>query len=183
MELILKDARIAFPRLFTPYSNNPDGSDPKFSATFLFKKDDDNYKETMRVMSAVAADKWGAQGAKTLKELTDAGKICLRDGNLKEKYSGFAGNMFVAASNGDRVLVTDRKKKMLEDQDGLPYAGCYVWAGIEVWAQDNNYGRRINAKLKWVMFSRDGEAFGGGAPASLADLPDLPDVEDDEALA
>ena len=50
--------------------------------------------------------------------------------------------------------------------DGRPYAGCYVIANVELWAQDNNYGKRINASLRGVQFLRDGDAFSGGGAAS-----------------
>ncbi|WP_244126983.1 ssDNA-binding protein, partial [Xylella fastidiosa] len=64
----------------------------------------------------------------------------------------------------------------LAAQDGRPYAGCYVNANIELWAQDNNYGKRINASLGGVQFLRDGEAFAGGGVASVEDFEDLSNV-------
>ena len=33
---------------------------------------------------------------------------------------------------------------------------------IDVWAQNNQYGKRINAQLDGVQFVRDGEPFGEG---------------------
>ena len=36
---------------------------------------------------------------------------------------------------------------------------------VELWAQDNNYGKRINASLAGVQFAKDGEAFAGGTVA------------------
>lgn len=34
-----------------------------------------------------------------------------------------------------------------QEADGLVYSGCYVNARIELWAQDNANGKRVNAKL------------------------------------
>ena len=46
-----------------------------------------------------------------------------------------------------------------------------VTAKVEFWAQDNNYGRRINCTLLGVMYAGEGERFGGGsAPASADDF-------------
>jgi hypothetical protein len=44
---------------------------------------------------------------------------------------------------------------------------------VEIWAQDNNYGKRINASLKGVQFVRDGDAFAGGGAASPDEFEDL----------
>jgi len=69
--------------------------------------------------------------------------------------------------------VVDRDRTPLVAADGKPYAGCYVTAIVELWPQDNQYGRRINATLSGVQFERDGDAFGGSAPASADDFDDL----------
>jgi hypothetical protein len=69
------------------------------------------------------------------------------------------------------VLHSD--KTPLTEADGKPYAGCYVNASIELWAQDNNYGKRVNASLGGVQFARDGDAFAGGGAASEDEFDDL----------
>ena len=69
------------------------------------------------------------------------------------------------------AVVTNRKDgngNWIEAQPGgqaSPYSGCYVNAVIEVWAQDNEHGKRLNARLKSVQFFKDGEAF-GAAPSN-----------------
>ena len=69
------------------------------------------------------------------------------------------------------------------EADGLPYSGCYVNASIELWAQDNNYGKRINASLRGVQFYRDGDAVaGGGGPASEDEFDDLAEGADADNL-
>ncbi|MFD1244790.1 ssDNA-binding protein [Paralysiella testudinis] len=84
-----------------------------------------------------------------------------------------------------KPIVLDKDAKThLDSTSGKPYAGCYVNAKIDIWAQDSQYGKRINAGLSGVQFIRHGEAFGGGAPATEADFADLAvaDDEDEEAL-
>jgi len=46
------------------------------------------------------------------------------------------------------------------EENGKPYAGCYVNMSIRLWAQDNQFGKRVNAQLRAVQFVKDGEAFG-----------------------
>ena len=61
-----------------------------------------------------------------------------------------------------RPRVLDRDKSPLTQSDGRPYSGCYVNVSIDIWAQDNKFGKRVNAKLLAVQFHADGEAFSGG---------------------
>lgn len=81
--------------------------------------------------------------------------------------------MYVSARNALRPLVVDVNKAPLTAEDGKPYAGCYVNASIELWTQDNNYGKRVNATLRGVQFYKDGESFAGGGVASDDDFDDL----------
>ena len=60
-----------------------------------------------------------------------------------------------------------------DEPSGRPYAGCYVNAVLEFWAQDNKFGKRVNATLMGVQFFRDGDAFSGGGAASDDDFDDV----------
>ena len=99
--------------------------------------------------------------------------MALHDGDLKSNYDGFPGNLYVSARSTTRPLVINNDKSPLTEQDGKPYAGCYVNASIELWAQDNNYGKRVNASLRGVQFLRDGDAFAGGGAASEDEFDDI----------
>ncbi len=66
----------------------------------------------------------------------------------------------VPAAAPARPLVLDKDAKThLYATDGKPYAGCYVNASIDIWAQDSQYGKRVNAGLRGVQFIRDGDKF------------------------
>jgi hypothetical protein len=88
----------------------------------------------------------------------------------------------VSSRNKVRPLVLDRDKSPLTQSDGRPYAGCYVNGSIELWCQDNAYGKRINATLRGVQFYKDGEAFAGGGSATADEFDDLGVDEEEEAL-
>ena len=81
----------------------------------------------------------------------------------------------------DLVELVEFDRSPLTETDGRPYSGCYVVAIVELWAQDNSWGKRVNATLKGVQFFADGEAFSGGTPASAGDFDDLGAF--DEAMA
>lgn len=180
MIIKLQGARIAFPNLFEPRAVEGEGT-PAYSASFIFAKDSPNVKALNDAFEEVALEKWGAKGAVILAQLKAADKICLHDGDLKDKFDGYAGNLFVSARNKVKPLVMDRDKTALEARDGRPYAGCYVNGSIEIWAQDNKFGKRINATLRGVQFLRDGEAFAGGAPADESEF-DSVEGDDDGGL-
>lgn len=182
MTLQLKNVRLAFPRLFTPEQFQGQGK-AKFSATFIMPKDHPAVKEIEAAIQHVAAEKWGAKAAATLNAIrNNPNKFCFKDGSTKGNLDGFAGNMFISASNTSRPTVVDQRRTQLTEADGKPYAGCYVTAAIEIWAQDNGYGKGINATLRGVQFYRDGAAFSGSAPASADEFEDL-SAELEDALA
>lgn len=172
MKIRLNNVRIAFPELWNAKAVNGEG-EPAFSATFLLPADDPQLEVIEQAIEEVAQEKWGVKAPATLKQLSAAGKTCLRDGEIKQHLSGFSGCMFISARSRERPLVIDADKTPLLPADGRPYSGCYVNASIDIWAMDNQYGKRISASLKGVQFYRDGDAFTGGGAASVDDFEDV----------
>lgn len=177
MKLMLNNVRLAFPTLFEAKSVNGEG-DPAYSASFLFPPDHPAAKVMRDAIETVGAEKWEKKWAGVKKELDAKDKTCLHDGDTKEQYDGFGGNLYVSARNKSRPTVIDRDKQPLTRGDGRPYGGCYVNASIEVWAQDNAYGKRINASLRGVQFYADGDSFSGGTPADADEF----DTVEEESL-
>jgi hypothetical protein len=172
MKLKLNGVRLAFPALFEAKTVNGEGT-PAFSAAFLIDPKDPQVKVANALIDEVAREKWGGKADAMLKQLRAADKVCLHDGNTKAQYAGFEGMLYISARNDKRPLVIDRDKTPLQPSDGRPYGGCYVNAVVDVWAQDNNYGKRINASLSGVQFLRDGDAFVGGGAANPDDFEEL----------
>jgi hypothetical protein len=181
MKIKLSNVRVAFPQFFEAKTVNGEGK-PAFSASFLIEPTDPQIKAINAAIDQVAKDKWGAKADAVLKQMRATDKVALHDGDLKAQYSGFEGMFYVSARSAVRPLVIDRDKSPLVEADGKPYAGCYVNASVELWAQDNNYGKRINASLGGVQFLRDGDAFAGGAPASEDEFDDITAGADAESL-
>lgn len=181
MIIKLTNVRLAFPALFEAKTVNGEGK-PAFSAVFLLDPADPQVKTLNAAIEQVAKDKWGAKADVLLKQMRAADKTALHDGDLKASYDGFPGNLYVSARNATRPLVVNTDKTPLVEADGKPYAGCYVNASIELWPQDNNYGKRINASLRGVQFCRDGDAFAGGGAASDDEFDDLAAGADAESL-
>ena len=172
MKIKLQNVRIAFPQLFEAKTVNGEG-EPAFSAAFLFAPDHPAVAELEKAFEIVGKEKWGAKWPQIKKEITAKDRLAMHDGDTKADYAGFEGNMFLSSRNKTRPLVIDRDKSPLTAADGKPYAGCYVHASLELWCQDNNYGKRINASLRGVQFYKDGDAFAGGGSASEDEFDDI----------
>lgn len=164
----LKNVRLSFPSLFSQATFN--GEKGKFEATFLLDKD----SQSDQIEALEAAIEAAIKEAK-IKVPSD--KRCLKDGDDAD-YDGYEGQMSFKASTKKRPTVIDRDKTPLVEDDGKPYAGCYVNAIVDIWVQNNNYGKRVNANLYGVQFVKDGEAFGMGD----VDVTDDFDEMDDDIL-
>lgn len=165
MKIKLQNVRISFPSLFRKAVFN--GEETKFEGTFLLNKD--SHAESIKQIQKAIEEKLKTdlKGAKL-----SADKICLKDGDEID-YDGYAGHMSIKASNNKRPMVIDRDKSPLTEEDNRIYAGCYVNAIIELWAQNNQYGKRINANLLGVQFAKDGDPFGDGVSASADDFEEI----------
>ncbi|WP_085248052.1 DUF2815 family protein [Gilliamella mensalis] len=181
MKVKLQNVRLAFPELFKAEQVNGEG-DPQFSATFILPRNHPNVKDIENAILQVAKEKWADKADAILKKVKAELKTCLKDGDLKADLEGFAGNYFLSASNRTRPYVINRDKTQLKPTDGVMYAGCYVYAVIDIWAMDNKFGKRICASLSGVQFYKDGDAFTGGGIASDDDFDDL-SVDNEEEFS
>lgn len=174
MKIRIDNCIVAFPVLFTAKSFRD--SDPAFSASFLF---DDNTKvvnmetgETGDIallkqsIIKVAKDKWPQEFTNIIKTLAAQDKLPYHDGDLKSKYEGFAGRVYLSARSKARPITLDRDGSALSETEGKIYSGARVNARVDLWAQDNQYGKRVNASLKGVQFEADDKPLAGDAPAS-----------------
>jgi len=170
-KIMLPNVRLSFPSLF--HKAVFDGKETKFEATFLISKDEQGDKVKEIKAAIDAAIKENLKGAKLP---TD--KLCMKDGDGIE-YAGYAGHMSLKASSQKRPIVLNRDKTPLTEDDNKLYAGCYVNAIIELWAQNNQFGKRINANLLGVQFFKDGEPFADGVTASASDFEAFKDEDFD----
>lgn len=176
----LRNVRLgAFPALFQkPVFNGEVQS--KYGCKFLLDPSEhaDEIKAIKDAIKSLSAEKW--KGAKLPSD-----KYCMRVGDDTGKDYNL-GFMVVSTSTKARPLVIDRSKNPVAEEDNLLYAGCRVNANIDLWAQDNSYGRRVNAELNGVQFVGNDDPIeaGGGrsAAAQLDDFDSLEDMDDDDDM-
>lgn len=174
MEITIKKARLSFPALFKAKAFE-EGQEPKYSATALLDKKEHaaDIKALQAKALAVAEEKWGKG------KVPKGVKFCLRDGAEKPDMDGYGeAVMFFSAASPKRPAVVDKDLSPLDGATGKPYAGCYINIHVRLWAQDNKFGKRINAELKAVQFVKDGEPFGNDKPVDAAAV--FGTVDDDE---
>ena len=182
MKLKLKNVRIAFPHLFVASAVN-EGDAKAFSAAFIFPPDHPAKAELDDACKAIAKEKWGAKWEAIYKSILAGDKLAIHDGDKKAEYEGYEGNFFLNARNKTKPTVRDVDGiTALEEASGKPYAGCFVVAHVELYAQDNSYGKRINASLRGVQFYRDGDAFSGSPPAGDEEFEALDAGDSDDLM-
>jgi hypothetical protein len=157
-QIKLNNVRLSFPDIWAPKAMK--GGEPKFGAVFLLQKDDDaeQLKTLKTLITKVGREKFGEKFGALAKKGTI--KFALHEGSEKE-YEGYDEEiMYISTSSKKRPTIVDRDRTPLTEADGRPYAGCFVNVVFRIWAQDNEFGKRVNAQLQGIQFFADGEAFG-----------------------
>jgi hypothetical protein len=173
---MLKNIMLAFPALAEPQSLG-DG-EPAYGAKFPIKPNSEQQKAIEAAILAEAKEQWKDKASSILDMLNDDGKLCLTKKVYKSKktgepYTGFDGNHYLSTRNAKtQPTVFNQYGEELTtkgDIDRQAFSGALVNASIEVWAQDNKWGRRVNCSLRGVMLTGEGENIGGGSPPASAD--------------
>jgi hypothetical protein len=162
----LNNVRLSFPSLFQKAVF--EGKEGKYEATFLIPKED--------VKTKKAIDDAIAKALAEAKVKVPSANYCLKDGDdifAEKEYEGYEGHWAIKAGNSKRPTIINRDKTPLIAEDEVIYAGCYVNAVIDIWIQNNSYGKRVNANLYGVQFNKDGENFGAGPIDVTDDFDDL----------
>jgi hypothetical protein len=120
------------------------------------------------LMKEAAKAAWGTNADAVYAQLKAQDRLAVHVGDVsKPGQDGYAGNMFVSANSKVRPTIIDGNRVQLTESDGRPYSGCYGNVMVNIWAQaTGQYGKRINAQLMGVQFTRHGDAFGGGRVAA-----------------
>lgn len=180
-ELKLKNITLMFPAIADTQAIG-DGK-PAYGSKHPIKPDSPLIGQIEAAMKQVAKEKWKDDWEGVYALLKEDDKLCLHYKEYKNKktgkvYAGFEGTYYLSTRHEttqpsalDKYAQPITEKR---DIERLLYSGCRTHISIDIWAQDNTYGRRINATLRGAMFAGDGERFGGGTnPAGADEFADL----------
>lgn len=118
--------------------------------------------------------KWKGKEVEVVTQLKAADRLFVHDGDAKADTPGYKGNLFINSSNEIQPQVVDEKGDKILATSGTIYPGVYATVILEPWAQDNQFGKRVNASLLGVQFLRKGERLAGGSVATADDYAPLP---------
>lgn len=151
-----------------------DDGTPRWSCQAILGKDHPAVAEINAAEEAVAKAKWPNDWQQKLAAAGAKSRRVLKDGVSRAQYPGYAGNYFLAMSSkaAPQVRRGDAKTPAVQG-DGLFYPGVRAHLIIEIWAQDNQFGKFPNTELKGLVFAGHDTPFAGGAPLQDSDFADL----------
>lgn len=174
--IMLKGVVMAFPALAEPQAFGE--GEPAYGAKFPIKINSTHQKLLEEAMLAEAKDAWKDKAQSVLDMLNEDGKAAFvkkvyRSKKTGEAYQGFEGSHYLSARNAKtQPTVFNQYGEEIAakgDIERQAFSGAVVNASVEIWAQDNKWGRRINCSLRGIMLTGEGENFGGGSSPASAD--------------
>lgn len=171
--LTLHRVRTSYFYGFDPYVNtDKEGKVSRsFCSHFLLPLNHPDLPAVRKAIVDVAVAQWKEKAKEMLVAFKGQDKICLHEGNIsKAGEEAYKDILYLSGSNGKNrftiVETRDGKNVPLVAADGRPYSGSYVNAIVAIWAQQNDWGKRINCQIQGVQHVGHGEAFGGGRVAT-----------------
>ena len=173
-KIIIKNARLQYPRLFTAEVNkmNPQGK-PAYSTKVVLTDDHPQLKELKELCAAMAVQKFGeARAPKIMKEAKDSKNT--RGLHYDEDQHLVAFNAKRNENRG-RPLVFDRRLDEITKEGDGPQGGDWVNVAVAPYWYDNQ-SRGLSFELLSVQFVKKGEPFPGeGVSSSKDDFEALAD--------
>ena len=174
--IMLKNVVMAFPALAEPQSFGE--GEPAYGAKFPITPNSEHQKAIEAAILAEAKEAWKDKADSVLKMLVEDGKLAFtkkvyRSKKTGEPYQGFDGTHYLSARNAKtQPSVYNQYGEEVTGKGEIErqaFSGAVVNASVEIWAQDNKWGRRINCSLRGIMLTGEGENFGGGSSPASAD--------------
>jgi hypothetical protein len=172
----LPDVRFSFFygfRPFMPRVPKPDDY-PKYLLHCLLPVGHADIDRVAAVINAVGLAKWKDNWTTAREQIKVKDGFCLHKGDTSKagrpEYSG----MFYISGSGpsqgrSRYTIVDADASPLVEADMRPYSGAYGLAKLEIWAQDNPNGKRVNCTVRGIQFLRHGTKLTAGAPPASPD--------------
>lgn len=169
MKVKLASVRLAFPDLFEATQFEGKG-EFRYNGTLLVERGSANDKAIQQAILQVATEAYGKKVDAMLQGMKgNTNKYCYLSGDLKE-YDGYQGMNYLSAHRkqkdgrplilGPDIDPATGELRRLVPADGKPYAGCYVNASVDIYAQTGQYPG-IRCGLLGVQFVADGDSFSG----------------------
>jgi hypothetical protein len=177
----LRNVMLGFPALGEPQSLGD--SEPAYGAKLPIVPGSENHKAILAAIEEVAREEWKDKAEAVLGMLKEDQKLCLVEKQYRSKksgevYEGFENSHYLSTRNAKTQpsVFTNTGVELTSPReiDKQAYSGAIAKAvSVEIWAQDNQWGRRVNCTLLGLVLSGEGRALSGGsAPASSDEFAD-----------
>ena len=167
--------KMSYLHVLEPASIN--GSNPKYSGSFLIPKDSPDVEKITKAIQAAYEDGQAKlKGSSKVAPALAALKTPLRDGDAERPGDeAYAGYYFVNANNSSKPGVVDKDLNPIMDPDEV-YSGIFGRVSLTFYAFNSNGNKGIACALNNIQKLADGPRLGGHASAA----EDFGDLEDDD---
>jgi len=176
--IMIKDARCSFPQLWHA-DKKDDGENFGMGITLILQPAEHGALIT-EIKSAI---KEVIKESDILRKSPPSGdRLCLRGeggAGWREEYG--EGSLILKAGCARTPVVLFPDMSRAREEDDPIYSGCRVNVKVNIWAQANKYGKRVNAKLLAIQFNRDDESFDGSFVSESEALEGFGSLEDSAA--
>lgn len=173
--MLLKNVRMSYFHGFRPYKSPQGEGEEKYSVTLMLPKDREDTSEQMKAIKQAATEAMSEKWSNRPPKLPSDRKF-IRDGDDLGNPE-YEGHWIIRASNKVQPELLKPGRKEVKESDGLLYSGAWVHAIVTVWAQDNQWGKRLNASLEGVMFYAHDEPFSGARGLADEDWDEVADAD------
>lgn len=173
--IVVRRARLSYPHIFEMWCKTPGKDKPRFSATFILPE------ETHAAEIKALRKHFDQLQQEFFKGKVAAKDLCFRDGSQTAKPEYQDAWILVSSQTDKKLAPTIRniRGEVVDEDDGMIYAGCYVTGIVNPWKQANEHGKKINANLVGVQYTGKGEAFSSAANPDVDE--EFEEGEDEEA--
>jgi len=177
-KVVTGKVRFSYLHVFTPRTDEDDGSEKYGVCLMIPKKDKETLAKINKAVDAAIEIGKGKLGGKTGKVIKSTLKLPLRDGDEERPDDdAFEGMMFLNANSKQKPGLVDRDRNPILDSTEL-YSGCWGRASVNFFAFDGKQ-KGIACGLNNLQKLADGEPLGGRSKAEDDFADDVEDEDDD----
>ena len=187
----ITDVRLSFPKLFKAEEYTAGDGRPRRSASFHVAKGSATDRQLEAEISAKVLEAFDGNKEKSavfLKKVRgqktqDCYRVNVEDESIKVLASHRSAKDGPVGVYDNTIDLSTKKVRVLDENEGRPYGGCYVNATVDIYVQNKGENQGVRCSLQAVQFHRDGDAFGGSKPANPDDFEAAPLEEGSDADA
>jgi hypothetical protein len=170
-DFLITNCRFSYLYVFKPYEGE-DGS-KSYCSHLIIPTNHPQLGALQAMIRKVAVDTWKDKAEEVLQQLKAQDRLAVHRGDVsKPGQDAYKGQLYISSSSKVRpriVATVDGINQEIDEEHAMaPYSGCRGNAIIGIWAQNNKFGKRINAQLMGVQFvAHDQRLSGAGRVASV----------------